>query len=81
MSSSEPRGRAPRRTAPARAPEGGHRHGETRVAPEGVAALCAAIKSRAGLSGGLCTHFAASEVLDAPDVSLQIRRFEEALGM
>jgi len=30
---------------------------------------------------GLCTHFAASEVLDAPDVSLQIRRFEEALGI
>jgi len=56
--------------------------GRLGVAPEGVAALCAAIKSSPRVSlEGLCTHFAASEVLDAPDVSLQIRRFEEALGI
>jgi alanine racemase len=54
--------------------------GRLGVQPEGVDAMCAAIKAspRVALEG-LCTHFASSEVLEAPDVLRQIQRFEEAL--
>jgi len=45
-----------------------------------IAAMSAAIKSAPRVSlEGLCTHFASSEVLDAPDVAQQIQRFEDAL--
>jgi alanine racemase len=56
--------------------------GRLGVALDGLAAMCAAIKSspRVALEG-LFTHFASSEVLDAPDVSRQIESFETALGI
>ena len=44
--------------------------------------MCAAIKSSPRVSlEGLCTHFASSELLDAPDVPRQIQNFEEALDI
>jgi alanine racemase len=56
--------------------------GRLGVALEGVAAMCAAIKSSPRVSlEGLCTHFASSELLDAPDVPRQIQNFEEALDI
>jgi alanine racemase len=56
--------------------------GRLGVGIEGVAAMCAAIKSSPLVSlEGLCTHFASSEVLDAADVPRQIQRFEEALSI
>jgi alanine racemase len=43
-------------------------------------ALCGKIKAATHVSlEGIATHLASSEVLDAPDVTLQIGRFEEAL--
>jgi alanine racemase len=54
--------------------------GRLGVTPDGIAAMCSVIKSAPRVSlEGLCTHFASSEVLDAPDVPAQIQRFEDAL--
>ena len=56
--------------------------GRLGVALEGVDAMCAAIKSSTLVSlEGLCTHFASSEVLDAPEVSRQVEVFEKALAI
>ena len=54
--------------------------GRLGVALEGVDAICAAIKCSPLVSlEGLCTHFASSEMLDAPEVSRQVELFEKAL--
>lgn len=56
--------------------------GRLGVALEGVDAMCAAIKSSPLVSlEGLCTHFASSEVLDAPEVARQVEVFEKALAI
>jgi len=56
--------------------------GRLGVALEGVDAMCAAIKSSPLVSlEGLCTHFASSEVLDAPEGSRQVEVFDRALAI
>jgi alanine racemase len=52
--------------------------GRLGVAPEDLPQVCAALKGSAHLMlEGLATHLASSEVLDAPSVGEQVKRFEE----
>jgi alanine racemase len=54
--------------------------GRLGVSLDGIAAICELIKASPRVSlEGLCTHFASSEVLDAPEVPMQITSFEQAL--
>jgi alanine racemase len=54
--------------------------GRLGIAPEDLAKVSAALKSSPHLVlEGLSTHLASSEVLDAPSVSEQLKRFEEVL--
>ncbi len=53
--------------------------GRLGVAPENLDRVCAALKSAKHLAlEGLSTHLASSEVLDAPSVEEQLKRFDEA---
>jgi alanine racemase len=53
--------------------------GRLGVAPEDLHQVCAALKSSPHLSlEGLSTHLASSEILDAPSVDEQLRKFDEA---
>ena len=53
--------------------------GRLGVAPEDLAHLCSALKcSRHLILEGISTHLASSEILDAPSVGEQLKRFEEA---
>jgi alanine racemase len=53
--------------------------GRLGVAPEDLHQVCAALKSSAHLLlEGLSTHLASSEILDAPSVDEQLRKFDEA---
>lgn len=55
--------------------------GRLGVAPEELPQVCAALKASPHLvMEGLSTHLAASEVLDAPSVADQLKRFEEVRG-
>jgi alanine racemase len=54
--------------------------GRLGVTIENLAQMCEVIRRSPRISlEGVFTHFASSEVLDAPDVQAQMRRFEEAL--
>jgi alanine racemase len=56
--------------------------GRLGVPLDGITAMCELIKASPRVSlEGLCTHFASSEVLDAPEVRKQIAGFEEALRL
>jgi alanine racemase len=53
--------------------------GRLGVAPEDLAHLCSVLKcSRHLILEGISTHLASSEILDAPSVGEQLKRFEEA---
>ncbi len=53
--------------------------GRLGVAPEDLHQVCAALKSSPHLLlEGLSTHLASSEILDAPSVDEQLRKFDEA---
>jgi alanine racemase len=55
--------------------------GRLGVAPEELPQVCAALKASPHLvMEGLSTHLAASEVLDAPSIAEQLKRFEEVRG-
>lgn len=56
--------------------------GRLGVAPEDLPQVCSALKASSHLRlEGLSTHLASSEILDAPSVGEQLKRFEESLQM